>query len=146
MTLVGCAPDVAPDGAASAPGSVSGSSGGNGSRSRGQGGIEIVLNNPTLGQKYYQCVLSPVDEAEGRGVQLERLRAACLEAFGEDQPFYFPHLSLTYGELTEDQRWQIVDEAHSATEWPKKSFFNEVVLVDINGVADQWRVVERYRL
>lgn len=110
------------------------------------GPVEIVLNNPCAGEKYYQCVLSPVDEAEGRGRDLERLRAAFCNAFEESQPFYFPHLSLIYGDMDEDSRWKLADEAVAKGTWPAKSDFAEVVVVDINGYADQWKIVERYQL
>lgn len=119
---------------------------------RGEGGgslggpVEIVLNNPCAGDRYYQCVLAPVDEAEGRGRSLERLRAAFCNAFEESQPFYFPHLSLIYGDMDEDTRWKLADEAVANGKWPTKSEFAEVVVVDINGVADQWKIVERYQL
>lgn len=110
------------------------------------GPVEIVLNNPCAGEKYYQCVLAPVDEAEGRGRDLERLRAAFCNAFEESQPFYFPHLSLIYGDMDEDTRWKLADEAVAGGNWPSKTDFAEVVVVDINGYADQWKIVERYQL
>ncbi|EJT48740.1 hypothetical protein A1Q1_02285 [Trichosporon asahii var. asahii CBS 2479] len=122
---------------------TTGSSGGGGSLG---GPVEIVLNNPCAGEKYYQCVLAPVDEAEGRGRDLERLRAAFCNAFEESQPFYFPHLSLIYGDMDEDTRWKLADAAVAGGNWPSKTDFAEVVVVDINGYADQWKIVERYQL
>lgn len=115
-------------------------------REYGGGAVEIVLNNPSAGDRYYQCVLTPVDEAKGRGKDLEKLRSAFCHAFEEDQPFFFPHLSLCYGDLTQGERWRIADAAVKCAEWPMTGRFSEVVIVDINGTADQWQVVERYKL
>jgi hypothetical protein len=42
--------------------------------------IEIKLNNPQMGDKYYQCVLAPVVEGNKH---LLAIRQACEEEFGE---------------------------------------------------------------
>ncbi|CAK9784300.1 hypothetical protein CC85DRAFT_327632 [Cutaneotrichosporon oleaginosum] len=107
-------------------------------------GIKLRLGPPQVGDAYYQCVLSPVDPASA--ASLVALRTAIAERLGESALPYFPHLSLCYGDFEEGKRQEIAASAAQSAQWPIEISCTEAAVVDINGTADQWRIVTTVRL
>jgi hypothetical protein len=105
-------------------------------------GLRLALGAPQPGDRYYQCVLAPVDPAGAGG--LVALRTAVARHFGESALPFFPHLSLCYGDFEASKREEIA--ASASGEWPMEISCTEAAVVDINGTADQWRIVTTVKL
>jgi len=109
---------------------------------RARGPMQLTLEKPEPGTFYYQCVLAPVVPTEELLALREYTERAC-----EDQPpMYFPHLSLLYGDLTDERKRELCDEAAKRHSFPLRITVKEAVVVDVNGVADEWKVVARVAL
>ena len=108
--------------------------------------LELHLEPAQKGDKYFQSVLSPVKPTD----DLLDLRRKCQEEWGEEEKVYFPHLSLFYGDFTPERRDQIALEANKTKDFDiddergkllDRVKVEEIVIVDTEGRADQWRVV-----
>lgn len=71
----------------------------------------MLLSSSRLGlsgDKYYQCVLASTHRTES----LTSLHDALVRGFGhqpeDEEPRYFPHLSLVYGDLTIERKNNII--------------------------------------
>lgn len=107
-------------------------------------GLRLRLGPPQAGDRYYQCVLSPVDPASAAG--LVALRTAIAEKLGEPALPFFPHLSLCYGDFPMAAREEIALSAAQNGSWPREVSFGTAAVVDVNGTADQWKIVTVERL
>ncbi|KAL1408969.1 hypothetical protein Q8F55_005786 [Vanrija albida] len=112
----------------------------------GAGPIKLTLDNPVAGEKYFQSVLTPVDEAEGKSAALRQLRSAVEDAFDEHPAVFYPHLSLLYGDLSRERRLELVREAEAQLPFPREVVVHDAVVVDINGTAPEWKIVARVKL
>lgn len=104
--------------------------------------MELVLESPAPGTFYYQCVLAPVQPT----TRLLELRAAVEKACDDHPPKYFPHLSLVYGDLTDERKKEVCSDAAKLHTFPQTVTFKEAVVVDVNGTAPGWKVVARVSL
>ncbi|BEI80663.1 hypothetical protein CcaverHIS002_0111920 [Cutaneotrichosporon cavernicola] len=105
-------------------------------------GLKLRLLPPQPGDRYYQCVLSPVDPATAVG--LVALRTAVAQYLNESTGSYFPHLSLCYGDFEEDKKLELIEDGTG--DWPIEITCTEVAVVDVNGTADEWRVLTTLRI
>lgn len=106
-------------------------------------GLRLRLGEPQAGDRYYQCVLTPVDPASAAG--LVALRSAVAAHLGEKALPFFPHLSLCYGDFNAATKDEIAASAAKA-QWPREISCTEAAVVDVNGTADQWRIVTMVKL
>lgn len=110
------------------------------------GPIRLTLDTPVAGEKYFQSVLTPVDETGVESRQLRQLRQAVEDAFDEHPATFYPHLSLLYGDLSHERRLELVAEAGKLLGFPREVVVEEAVVVDINGTAPEWKIVARVKL
>ncbi|WOO82776.1 uncharacterized protein LOC62_04G006262 [Vanrija pseudolonga] len=110
------------------------------------GPIKLTLDKPVAGEKYFQSVLTPVDESGDKSVALRQLRTAVEDAFDERPAVFYPHLSLLYGDLSHERRLELVAEAEKQLEFPREVVVEDAVVVDINGTAPEWKIVARVKL
>lgn len=113
-----------------------------------RGPMTLTLKSPAPGTFYYQCVLAPVDQAAGDAARLLVLNAKINEASrNERKETYFPHVSLVYGDLDDGRKAEVVEGAEKAGRpWPKEIVFDQAVLVDCEGTAEQWKIVKAFNL
>lgn len=107
-------------------------------------GMQLVLDRPQAGDRYFQCVLAPVNPQEAGA--LVALRTALSSAIGVDALPYFPHLSLAYGDLEAGKRDAIADSVAAKGKWPLTIQVEEACVVDINGGPEDWKIVSRVKL
>ncbi|KAK8861247.1 hypothetical protein IAR55_002066 [Kwoniella newhampshirensis] len=102
----------------------------------------LRLKPAQSGSKYYQSVLAPVHPTP----PLLALRKQVQEAFGLNElPDYFPHLSLLYGELTQERRDELAKVANDRG-FKDEVEVEDVVIVDSEGVPEGWKMVGRESL
>ena len=107
------------------------------------GGIHVALEAAQSGSHYYQCVLAPVSPNDS----LSRLRSSCEAAFDVHPPGpYFPHLSLLYGDISEERRRELAHVANTAHKLPTALLLGEILVVNCEGTAAEWKVVGRVSL
>lgn len=107
-------------------------------------GMQLLLDPPIAGDRYFQCVMAPVNP-ESAGA-LVALRTALSSALGVEALPYFPHLSLAYGDLEVQRREEIAKSVGSKGKWPVAIEIEEACVVDINGGPEDWKIVSRVRL
>jgi hypothetical protein len=100
--------------------------------------LRLHLDPAQQGNKYFQCVLSPVKHAP----ELSALRGACERAFGiKPAEPYFPHLSLVYGELEEGRRREIAQQVNEGAGVPSSLEIVAIQIVRMEGPVEDWQVV-----
>lgn len=91
------------------------------------------------GDHYYQSVLAPIRAQS----TLTALRDGFEKAFGIDNaPVYFPHLSLLYGELSQEAKQGIADRVNAdPNSLPHSIRVSHVDIVKCQGTVEEWATV-----
>lgn len=109
--------------------------------------LNLDLRPAQTGEQYFQSVLAPVNPTEA----LLAIRRACEAEWGPSTKEYFPHLSLFYGDETQERREEIAKVANEQKGGEKGELVNslkvgEIVVVDVRGSAGGWKVMGRVKL
>lgn len=100
-------------------------------------GLQLELQPAQGGSHYFQSVLAPITPTD----PLLILRRACEDAFSIHRPTpYFPHLSLLYGDITDQERSDIADRVNRENRLPSAISVEEVVLVKALGKVQDWEI------
>lgn len=106
--------------------------------------LELDILPAQHGQTYHQSVLAPVQ----RNTSLSALRKACEDEFDiHSSTPYFPHLSLLYGDLSQDRRDELAAHVNGSLQLlPRTAKFGELCIVRTVGPVEDWEVIGRVTL
>ncbi|KAJ2399256.1 hypothetical protein GGI23_002762 [Coemansia sp. RSA 2559] len=102
-------------------------------------GIPFRASKVAIGGKYYQCVLL---EEQGSAVLAQANAIARQHWNANNQPDFYPHASLVYGDYSKSKRKQIAADviAMLPGDIEQLSFFtSEIRVVQTEGPCEQWR-------
>ncbi len=103
--------------------------------------FEVKLENPSYLNEYFRCVFLKVENS----LPLQEANKKAQEVFNHKQEFFFPHLSLLYGNYSESLKKKIVEEIDD-----KYSFSFKVNAIHLFstplGAPEKWGRVGRFSL
>ena len=109
-----------------------------GSQKRSPHNLSLNLSPARVGNHYYQSVLAPVAPCPA----LSALRNACAQAFGVVGHSYFPHLSLLYGDLADEERERIAHQVNGQGNERRQSIkVDRIAVVRVQGLIEDWMEV-----
>ncbi|MBW0478639.1 hypothetical protein O181_018354 [Austropuccinia psidii MF-1] len=103
----------------------------------------LTLEAVQSGDQFYQCVLAPIEPNQS----LTRLNNCLRELFVRNEEErsnlkpYFPHLSLVYGDLTQEQKDGLVTKAQELLDRQKIKGFETiwVSIIQTTGPSNKWK-------
>ncbi|KAG0144724.1 hypothetical protein CROQUDRAFT_659678 [Cronartium quercuum f. sp. fusiforme G11] len=107
------------------------------------------------GAHFYQCVLAAIVKSPDLLALNSTLKRNLLEPSKlEDLPTYFPHLSLVYGDLSDDQKQAIIDRLQSSGQLiPPATLLGldkfeptEILLVRTSGQSNGWKILGKVQI
>lgn len=107
------------------------------------------------GAHFYQCVLASLVKSPELMSLNATLKRNLLDSSKLDQlPPYFPHLSLVYGDLTDDQKQAIIERLISSEQLvPPANLLGldgfeptEILLVRTSGSSSDWKILGNVQL
>lgn len=108
---------------------------------------QLDLQDPEAGRSFFQSVYAPVQNTD----ELLALRKALVEAFKHELPNgyasreFAPHLSLFYGDVSDDVRRNVVKRA-SDTLKERTAEIARLAIVRMMGTTQEWQVVDSLAL
>lgn len=110
--------------------------------------LELQFQKIQSGELFYQCVLAAVEPSE----LLVRLNNELRESLNSDRTSpagpsdYFPHLSIVYGDLTQQQKQVLVERATRALSDMHGFMPKEILVVKTSGPSNEWATLAKINL
>ncbi|KAJ3109816.1 hypothetical protein HDU97_000046 [Phlyctochytrium planicorne] len=97
----------------------------------------VGLTDIVIKDQFFQCVMAKIEETS----ELMELNRKVQALFPGDRAPYWPHLSLVYGDLTQEQRLEVQQELRETKEWAIVGSRAEIKVIEIwstEGPVSNW--------
>lgn len=95
--------------------------------------FDIVLTKAGYRDRYFQSLFVHVQESE----ELKNARQKAEQLFGKSGGEYMPHLSLMYGDFTQEQKERILNRM--GREFHMRFTADSLLLIQTQGEPDRWK-------
>lgn len=102
--------------------------------------FELVLTETDYLDRFYQSLFIQVEESQ----KLKEVRNAACNIFNVSNGDYMPHLSLLYGDVSQEEKELTIDTV--GREFHLDLPVKELVLMQTNGEPDQWELIHSVEL
>ena len=102
--------------------------------------LQLVLTEADYLNRFYQSLFIQVKKS----ANLKEVHDAACSVFGVSHNDYMPHLSLLYGEISDEEKELTLDTV--GREFHLELPVNELVLMQTHGQPDQWKEIHSVAL